>query len=352
MKSYRVIGTVLCTLLCCAVVQAVAAEDDYTNYLRLANSENALSSDAGMAFASSEQCQYAPDACGADCFDGCGGSCGGSCADCCPQWEITGDYIIFDRVGNNSQPLVRDYYTNEVLKNTDEARFGFHGGPRVSLIRHGCRCYDLELLYFQIDGWNSTMLATTDELTRNPISFPTAEGSITTIYPMQFQYTSQLYNSELNLRWNPLCRVAVMAGFRWAELNENFNAGILAPDLSNFWNTRVRNNLYGFQIGADAILYERGCFSIDGLLKAGVYNNHAEQTSTLMTGQTYPAVSASTDHVSFLGELGLQAKYQLTCNLTIRAGYEALWIDGVALAPSQIPVSYFYQDGTTIDTRG
>ena len=40
----------------------------------------------------------------------------------------------------------------------------------------------------------------------------------------------------------------------------------------------MTNNLYGFQIGADGKLLERGRFSIDGLVKAGIFDNNAEQT--------------------------------------------------------------------------
>jgi hypothetical protein len=32
----------------------------------------------------------------------------------------------------------------------------------------------------------------------------------------------------------------------------------------------------------------------------------------------------------------LQLKYQLSKGLALKAGYEALWLDGVALAPGQI----------------
>ena len=42
----------------------------------------------------------------------------------------------------------------EVL-NSGNLNQGFAGGPRVDLIRHGDSGYDLELSYFQIDGWSN-----------------------------------------------------------------------------------------------------------------------------------------------------------------------------------------------------
>ena len=40
--------------------------------------------------------------------------------------------------------------------NSNDFQQGFAGGPRVGLIRHGDDGYDLELSYFQIDGWSSS----------------------------------------------------------------------------------------------------------------------------------------------------------------------------------------------------
>lgn len=43
-----------------------------------------------------------------------------------------------------------------------------------------------------------------------------------------------------------------------------------------------------------------------------------------------------TNHAAFLGQVGLRCNVQLTERLLLKAGYEALWLGGVALAPAQI----------------
>ena len=219
------------------------------------------------------------------------------------------------------------------------------------MIRHGDRCYDIELMYFQIDGWNSTRRL---DPNGDVLEFSAPGGftvrSITD--PMQFDYSSKLYNGELNLRWNPTCRITLLAGFRWVELRENLNGALVPATVESFWNTNTKNDLYGFQIGTDTKLWEYGCFSIDGLVKAGIFNNHAEQTTAVNEGETVESFTASTNHVAFLGEVGLQCKYQVTCNLTLRAGYEAIWIDGLALAPGQIPVTNVVAQDIGIDSNG
>jgi opacity protein-like surface antigen len=280
------------------------------------------------------------DCCNPGC---CNPSC---CQKCyCPRWTASADCIILDRVGSADQTLVQrvpigtTLTTGAELLNANDFRQGFYSGPRLDLIRHGDCGYDLELLYFQIDGWSSARRVLPDD---EILEF-SAPGNITFStfgVPMEFDYSSQLYNAEFNVRWNPCCRVSMLAGFRWIELRENLDGAFAPATLDTFWNTDTKNNLYGFQIGADGKIWDCGCFSLDGLLKAGVFGNHAEQTSSAGTVDNLQGVfSASTTHTAFLGEVGLQCKYQVTCNLTLRAGYEAIWLQGVALAPAQIQES-------------
>ena len=187
----------------------------------------------------------------------------------------------------------------------------------MDLIRHGDRCYDLEVSYFQIDGWSSsrTLPASAEGLEFNVPGYTI----LTTAFPMQFDYSSKLYNAEVNLRWNPTCRITMLAGFRWADLRENLDGSIVPATRESFFNSNTKNDLYGFQIGTDTQLWERGCFSIDGIAKGGIYNNNAHQSSVLINGGNTIAGSASTNHVAFLGEVGLQCKYQITCNLTLQS---------------------------------
>ena len=67
-----------------------------------------------------------------------------------------------------------------------------------------------------------------------------------------------------------------------------------------------------FQIGADGKLFERGRFSINGLIKVGGYLNHASELTGVSLEKTVYESGASTNHAAFVGEAGLQCKYQIT----------------------------------------
>jgi len=82
-------------------------------------------------------------------------------------------------------------------------------------------------------------------------------------------------------------------------------------------------------------------FSIDALVKAGIYDNYAEQTTGVSIHKIVLPSAASTNHAAFVGEIDLAVQLS-GCQgvLVLRAGYEAIWLEGVALAPGQIQETF------------
>ena len=119
---------------------------------------------------------------------------------------------------------------------------------------------------------------------------------------------------------------------------ENLQGILTPPALARknpFWTTTTENDLYGFQIGGDWKIIERGRFSLSGLAKVGMFdNNAAENTGVSMYRKMYWE-SDTTNQLAFLGEIGLEARYQLTPRLSLKAGYQAISLEGVALCPAR-----------------
>jgi hypothetical protein len=285
----------------------------------------------------------------------------------CPRWTVSADFIILDRVGGSNQTLVETVPRNvkyddlrttpgtEVLNGNDFQQ-GYRGGPRIDLIGHGdCEHhYDLELSFFQIgDGSCDRTVGPVDPrsewlVMRAPGGTPLG-GFIQTIQDpvtpsgMAWDYTTQLYNAELNVRWHPSSTLTLLAGFRWISLSENLVGALVPPFIAGeppFWNASTTNNLDGFQIGANWKLLDRGRFSIVGLVNAGIYNNSANQTTVVSIHKVLYVAADSVNHAAGSGEIGLHCKYQFTNALSLRVGYEAIWLQGVALAPGQIQETY------------
>ena len=86
---------------------------------------------------------------------------------CCSRWTASAEFIILERTGTANQTLVTTYPgipnpTTQYIVGTGADQFyssdlsqGFAGGPKVGLLRHGENGYDLEVSFFQIDGWNN-----------------------------------------------------------------------------------------------------------------------------------------------------------------------------------------------------
>ena len=126
--------------------------------------------------------------------------------------------------------------------------------------------------------------------------------------------------------------------------------GTPAPPYPPFWNTSTTNNLYGFQIGVDGKIFELKNFSINALIKGGPYLNHASELTGVSLAKTVYESGASANRAAFVGEGGLQCKYQVTRAITLKLGYEVLWLSGVALAPGQIQETYTIAPATVYAT--
>jgi len=301
------------------------------------------------------------------------------------RWTLSAETIFFERVGTADRTLVERVpgavpfiqvptTPGQSALNSTDLNQGFSPGLRLGVTYQAASNLGLKLSFFRIACWDSTRSIGPDNppnwlVMRAPGSFFQTQDF--SYQSMKWDYSTDLNNAELNLRYNFSRRVTLLAGFRWLQLNENLQGTIPPPDqiqplwklnpynnLSDvrrietqpgkpatgafppFWNTSTTSNLFGFQIGAEGKLFERGRFSIEGLTKVGAYWNHASQSTGVSLLKTVYPTGASTDRASFVGEAGLQCKYQVTRVITLKIGYEVLWIDGVALAPGQIQETY------------
>ncbi len=132
--------------------------------------------------------------------------------------------------------------------------------------------------------------------------------------------------------------------------------GTEAISATQFTHTiNTHNHMYGFQVGADALVLGRSSrFRIDGFAKTGIFYDAASQNSEFSdpNGLGDFSAAANGSHTSFLGELGLVASYQITKHAALRGGYQVMWIEGVALAPRQIPSTGLAASTAEVETSG
>lgn len=302
-----------------------------------------------------------------------------------PHWTVSAEALILERTGTADRTLVERVpgsvafnqvpYTPgaEALNSTDLDQ-GFSPGFRLGATYQADPDYGLEMSFLHVGGWDSAQSFGPDNpatwlVMRAPgIFFQTQD------FPYQsmiWDYSTDLYGAECNVRHNLSSRITLLFGFRWLQLNENLQGSLSPPDsyqplwkrsnpgysLSDveqienqgtpatgafppFWNTSTTNNLYGLQIGAEGKVFERGRFSVDAVIKAGGYLNRTSESTGVSLQKIVYTSSSSANEAAFAGELGLQCKYRFTPSLDLTLGYEAIWLEGVATAPGQIQETY------------
>ena len=129
-----------------------------------------------------------------------------------------------------------------------------------------------------------------------------------------------------------------------------------------FHQIQMDNQLLGFQLGANMNYCVASRWNVFWDTNFGLYNNHINAYQRMYNPINGPAtfvqdgrnatVLASTDVVSFLGEMRIGGGYLFTNHLRGILAYRALGITGVALAPDQIKPEYSNWADTALINSG
>jgi hypothetical protein len=140
--------------------------------------------------------------------------------------------------------------------------------------------------------------------------------------------------------------------------DETGNASGFADTLQMFHGAQTSNSLNGVQlIFQEQMMYWRG-WTIDGIVKTGMYHNRVQGSVTEQYTGTDPGPGGDSstygrtfsdvkETLAFAGSVGVQSNFPLSSNWSLLAGYDMILIHGVALAPEQ----YDAVKGTTFTGR-
>ena len=193
----------------------------------------------------------------------------------------------------------------------------------------------------------------------------TADGELASL-----NYTSVINSAEANVfrtstEWRTPSgawrTVDWLLGFRYVGVEESADLNVICclEETGAYqavsYHARTRNNMFGAQIGnRTRWTWER--WALEGWAKAGILGNAQEQIQLPLIDYTgfeqRPALSTTEGAVSFIGDINLSAVYRLTDVWGIRAGYNLIWIDGLALAPNQFAFGNTAGAGTALVSGG
>lgn len=234
---------------------------------------------------------------------------------------------------------------------------------------------NLEVLYFGLDDWEQTATVTRPapgdlySFISNfglvpPGGFDDSDRSL----QHSLSYQSELHNGELSFRrrWAEpygFFQGSFLTGVRYLDLDErstfsaaglnNNGAGNNGPRFFDY-TVNTSNSLVGWQVGGDLWYNWIPGVKVGCELKTGIYNNRAQQRSRLFAN-SLPGLGIPEINESLLGnthayvtQLSPQVVYRISYSVALRASYQVIWIDNVALAANNFnstPPALFFGNG-------
>lgn len=264
----------------------------------------------------------------------------GQCHEIC--WTATADGIILHRTPAGHQELLGDPVSGAVIWSASDLDYDYSGGPRVSIRGIDCEGYGLEIVYYGIQGWANEANVPNSALPNSIGILVIDKNSVAPVSSAHLSQASKLQNGEANFRVPLFGKFSGLIGFRTIQLSDTYTADAVSSNTFTAFNQTIKthNFLYGLQVGADGNLLqsEDGDWKLNVFVKAGAFFNWANQQSHLSDPGGLGQIGVSIDggQGSFLGETGVMLTRQVTKHLAARAGYEALWITGLAQPTQQI----------------
>lgn len=274
-----------------------------------------------------------------------------------PRWVVQTDLLMLWQGNIPGRSLFSDVGTQQTVIGMDDLTPTMALAPRIGLFLNVDACHTLEANYFIVEGFSGSA-----ELPLGETQYAMDNLAGLTYADIDSAFASsqaEFKSFELNWRRRANPTFTWLAGFRWVEWDENlrivdtFTDEVFAQGI-DVVDVGTGNNLYGGQIGLDAVLWEAfGRIRFDGVAKAGIFYNHACYQDTAVRGdRAFGDYAGQADQTAFVGEVGVYGSVRLTSWLSWRAGYNFFWLSGLALSGDQLDEVDQAEPTRGIDTNG
>jgi hypothetical protein len=307
--------------------------------------------------------------CGEPCGDGCGWDscerpdCGGfgrfgtcceegglpGCLQCpCdggPCWRVRVETILMELEGPD-RPATTSLLNGVPVLGIRDLEFDTELTWRLTLERRIHGDCGLEISFLVLPHWSASAAVAGTNL-QSP--YQTVTGNAVPPYDNATQhdigYSSDLFSFEFNY-WVPVLnssyfQASLLAGGRYLHIEEDFSYGAVNnAGRVGSTNIHTSNIAPGVQLGCMAWIPLNRQIGVrfDGKA-AALYNLAEQETNISAVGGTQANVFYSenpdTSKASFLGEMSLVAILQVNCHVGVFAGYQAMFVDELVLAPEQ-----------------
>ena len=247
-------------------------------------------------------------------------------------------------------PLMINGVTGQSIASTTQALdLNVSAAPGITIGQSIGDIFGIQGAFFGFYGWEATgrsILGAGNAATA-AVPFPGLPAIAFDPGDYQYyQYNSDLTSVEINMTADLTEHFTFLWGFRYLNLDENIRSVLYENTNALFgaYQVLAQNNLFGFQIGGEQTFFLADSWTLSLNGKVGIFGNAAEQSTigTFLPGER----SGGDGQASVVAQLGLQTAVQLSRHIAIRGGYQALFVDNLALAPSQLTASTWGAGGS------
>ena len=256
------------------------------------------------------------------------------CPEDCRRWYGGYEAVYLQREGDRGFSISRGNFLTD---------YGYEFGHRIT-IGQMLDCTDaIELVYTGPFTWERTSqdLSPTGQLQSVlttgggyvPAQIDTFNNSIRHL--QGHRATFQSY--EANRKWFAWDIMSTLIGIRAIQYDEIFSFDSVAQDLgAGFFRTSQSNFLIGGQIGSDVMRPVSQRLSIGSRTRLGVFGNFNEGAIRVANrGVNLINAKRKDTDIAGLIQLGAIARYRILPKLVATAGYEAMYLAGIATASNQ-----------------
>jgi len=258
-----------------------------------------------------------------------------------PTVSFASDLVVLSRAAPHPQTILLDGAFNPLL-NASQLGASSAAGGRFNLTFFGSSGWD-----FMFDG---LFMGDFDQQrtvgTGGGVNLIFYQGLA--VDPVDtVSYRSKLDTGEFNLRRRVSPQLGLLAGIRELQISENMDFSDSGSSVNAAYTSQAGNQLFGFQLGAEAVLPARGYGRFFAMGKYGIYNDHFRIGAQALSGGSPIHVQVADDMVSYVGDFNVGFEVQTVPRMTLRFGYQLLWINNAALGVDQLnQFSIFTNDGT------
>jgi putative beta barrel porin BBP7 len=270
---------------------------------------------------------------------------------------VTADLIAFRRDWQTRQVFATLNNSTNIALSIGDLEIAYQPGLRVLAGRRLNDCFAVEGSFLGLLQWDETRTrldnTPNSQGTTGNLFSPFSNFGVPPVVGFDFndlasiRLNSQFNNAELNLRQRlvtqpSLMQASALYGFRYMNVRETFDyrtasLAPIGPGTAIAVETNTRNNLWGLQAGGTLEFRIEPRFWLNFELKGILsYNNASQQTDFTAGPLAGPGVTTSGSNdrgrITLGGDVSATAIWKFTPRIVGRAGYQGIFIDGLALA--------------------